>query len=563
MKIALLALGSRYIHLSPAPFYLAAAMKGSGHSVEVLDHSVNEPIEKVLADITARKPDLLGLSVYIWNLTYLKKMLPALKKELPSVSIVLGGPEVSYNAEETLLAFPMADAVLSGEGEVPFRAYCESLAAGESPSSVLGCSYRTERGIFVAAPYVGEGTPPSPLDGGYAEALQGRIAYIESSRGCPFSCAFCLSGRCGGVRYFDLDRVKADLLVLAQNSKTVKFIDRTFNADRARAKEIISFILAHYGKEIPEKTCFHFEIAGELLDAETVALLQNAPRGLFQAEIGVQSFHPETLRAIRRSANTERLEQNVCALLKQNNVHVHIDLIAGLPNEDLATFAKSFDRAFSLHPHMLQLGFLKLLHGAPLREESSKFDCSFSAEPPYEVKSTHVLSKEDLALLHVCELGCDRVYNSGRYRRTVALWEKTCRENRLCADAETPFRLFLGLGRALRDLPKGATLGDEITAVFFAFASIGIDENALRDAMLTDLIATNSSRLMPAVLRREHPCLGRVKQELSRRFPLAKGIRRAFFITAQTQEIVFADYLERDAVTEEYPIRTLPLSSCL
>jgi len=555
MKVTLLALGSRYIHLSPAPFYLASALLEGEHTVTVLDHSVNEKTEIVLEDILKSAPDILGFSVYIWNLTYLKKLIPSVKEKLPSVRIVLGGPEVSYNVKETLERFPEAEAVLSGEGEVPFRAYCDAVANGHALSTVPGCSYRTANGISVGEPYLGEGTPRSPLDSGYREALKGRIAYIEASRGCPFSCAFCLSGRCGNVRFFDIEQVKRDILLLSAESRTVKFVDRTFNADKRRAREIISFILAHSGREIPEDTCFHFEIAGELLDEETLKLLADAPRGLFQTEIGLQSFHQPTLAAIRRSANTDQLCKNIRSILKNGNVHVHIDLIAGLPYEDLSAFKNSFECAYALAPHMLQLGFLKLLHGAPLREETEKFQCCFAAEPPYEVSSTDCLSQEDLALLHVVELGCDRVYNSGRYRRTLALWrEKT-------SATVSAFQLFHTLGICLSALPKGYTVNDEITALYHAFLKMGMDGDVLRDAMLLDFIATNSSRLVPTALRREDPFYGRIKKTLEERYPLPKGIRRAVVLLSAERRVAFADYTVKDRVTGEYPLTEMELSA--
>ena len=556
MKITLLALNARYIHLSPAPFYLASELLEAGHSVTVGDHSVNESEEDVLADIVATSPELVGLSVYIWNVTYIKRLVPRIKQALPRTHILLGGPEVSYNAKEILNLLPEVDAVLSGEGELPIRHYADALSGLLPFDRVEGLSYRMGDKIVEGIPYIGTGTPKSPLNAGYAEALKGRIAYIESSRGCPFSCAFCLSGRCGGVRFFDREQVMRDILILSQSSRTVKFVDRTFNADPVRAAELLTFLLDHYGKEIPYGTRFHFELSGDLIDEAQLALLQNAPIGAFQVEIGVQSFHAPTLRAIHRGTNTQRLTHAIKRLLCGGNIHVHIDLIAGLPLESLADFEVSFNKAYALAPHMLQLGFLKLLHGAPMREEKEKYPCTFSALPPYEVESTPALSSEELAYIHTVELGCDRVYNSGRYRRTLALWQEE-REH------SSAFRLFGALGEALATLKKGYTLNDEISLLYAFFLKQDLAADRLRDAMLLDFIAGNSSRLIPSALRTEDPLYGRVKSALSRLYPEQKGIRRAVILLQSSRQAAFADYTQKHPITGEYPLCLVDISTLL
>ena len=544
MKVVLLALSSRYIHLSPAPYYLAAAL--GNMPATVLDHSVGEPKEKILADILDEKPDVLGLSVYIWNISLLKSLIPEIKRSLPETLIVLGGPEVSYNVAETLTLFPYTP-ILSGEGEVPFLRLVEALKAGAPFDTVPACSYIKKDGsMHLSEPYIGTETPKSPRFAGYAEALKGRIAYIEASRGCPFACAFCLSGRCGGVRYFDMESVKADILALGKVSRMVKFIDRTFNADRGRALDIFRFILSHYGGDIPKGTCFHFEIAGELLDEETLLFLENAPHGVFRFEIGIQSFHSPTLKAIHRSPNTEKLLNNIQRLTRKGNVIVHVDLIAGLPKEDLATFKESFNTAYALSPHMLQLGFLKLLHGAPMREKRELYPCEYKADPPYEVTSTPWLSEKDLQALHTAEHALDRFYNSHRYTRTLSLWKRE------------PFELFLLLGQALQNAKDPLTLDEEISLIYHFFANAGIEESTLRDALLLDFLATNSSRLTPTVLRREDKRLKAIKGTLAERFPVKSGTRRAVALLRDGQA-AFVDYTEKDPVSGEYPLAILSI----
>ncbi|MBO7169970.1 MAG: DUF4080 domain-containing protein, partial [Clostridia bacterium] len=445
-------------------------------------------------------------------------------------------------------SLPEVDYIFSGEGERSFALLADALEEGVEPSEVLGCSFRKADGsLFVSSPCVEEEDPPSPILGGYVDALKGRIAYLESSRGCPFSCAFCLSGRVGGVRFFDLERVKRDILTLvAGGSKTVKFVDRTFNANGKRAREIFSFLLAQRGKAIPKDVCFHFEMSGELLDEETLALLKTVPKGYFQMELGVQSLHGETLAAIHRSSQTEKLQASLRTLLSVGNIHTHLDLIAGLPKEDLATFEKSFDGVFALRPHMLQLGFLKLLRGAPMREERETYPCAFAEEAPYTVLSTPCLSAEELSVITLAEKGCDRLYNSRRYLETVELLLRNT--------PFSPFRLFAFAGEKLASLPAGYTLNDEVALLFNTFCGF-VEKDRLLDALRQDYVESNSSGHLPPVLRMTgDEERARYKKILSA-LPKAKG--RRSLVLLSTGEALLAEYGEKDPVTGRYGSRVL------
>lgn len=559
MKVTLISLNAKYVHLAPAPYALGAGVLAFGrhpHDVRVFNGVVGKSRDALLAALRETSPDAVAFSVYIWNVEEIRTLLPAVRALLPRAHVILGGPEVSYSVENSFALMPEAEYILSGEGEEPFARLLDVLSEKGDVSDVPGCSYRRGEEVFAAEPFLGEGTPPSPLDFGYAEALDGRIAYLEGARGCPFSCAFCLSGRCGGVRFFDLDRVKDDLLRLANaNTRTVKLVDRTFNADRRRACEIWRFLMEKRASgEIPEGVCFHFEIAGELLDEESLSLLARAPRGLFQVEIGVQSFHGETLRAIRRRADTECLCENIRRLVGAGNIHVHIDLIAGLPAEDLATFRAGFDRAFALGAEMLQLGFLKLLHGAPMREEAERYPCTFDPMPPYTVTGTPVLSAADLAEIALCEEGCERLYNSGKYRGTLAA--------ALSVGGGSPYSLLRDVGRALATLPTGYTMDGEI-ALLLSFFTPYLGEDRARDLLLLDLLARNPSCYVPRALRREDPLLARAKAALRTLCPPPSGVRRAVAILYTEDAVAYADYGMRDPVTGAYAVQKIALNELL
>ncbi|MBQ9963879.1 MAG: B12-binding domain-containing radical SAM protein, partial [Clostridia bacterium] len=311
IRAVICGINSQYIHSSLAPWCLLAGIREYADpqmvSASVLEGTINETDDVLLERLLAAKADVIGFCCYIWNVPTVLRLCVLLKQKNPDIRIVLGGPEVAYRTADLLQATPAVDYVLSGEGELPFAQLLTALADNNDLGSVSGISYRDGGKIVAGEPYVTDDVPPSPYCEEYFKALQGRIAYLETSRGCPFSCAFCLSGRCGNVRYFTLERAQQDILKLAQSgAKTIKFVDRTFNANRARALELIRFILTHYGREIPTDVCFHFEIAGDLLDEETITVLSEAPAGLFLTEIGVQSFHAPTLSAIARKTDMER-----------------------------------------------------------------------------------------------------------------------------------------------------------------------------------------------------------------------------------------------------------------
>jgi radical SAM superfamily enzyme YgiQ (UPF0313 family) len=579
MHAVICMLNSKYVHSSLAPWYLLTgviAYCDKGITAEVVEGTVNQDLAVLADTVISRKPDVIGFCCYIWNITAVKKLLPIIKAALPEAVIVLGGPEVSYNAGEILGGEPLVDIVLAGEGEKPFALLLNALYAGEQSSplrenpgivpvgaicdrppavpgetpvgaiinrppfhpvaldSIPGLCCRKDGQLAVKPPHLTTDEPPDPYGEEYFAALRGRIAYIETSRGCPFSCAFCLSGGGQSVRWFSMERAKRDIVRLAQSgTQTVKFVDRTFNADKTRAREIFRFITAQYGQSLPEGVCFHFEIAGDLLDEETLALLAMLPKGAVQFEIGLQSFNEGTLAAVCRKTDTARLKENIARLIAMGNIHVHIDLIAGLPHEDLQTFAGSFDTAYALRPHMLQLGFLKLLYGSAMRAQPEAFPCRYASEPPYEVLETPWLPPGDLCKLHEAEAALGRLYNSGRFRRTLAYV--------LDKAGIRPFDLFCQAGRLLAG--KGSLSLDALTALIFEYfkSLFCVDPDALRDQMVRDRLATNASGKLPAVLKR--PSHG------------VSGARRGKALLSAESVLVAADYAQRDPVTGEYGLK--------
>lgn len=544
MKTAICALNAKYIHSSLAPWCLAAGV--AEHAPEqqavVIEGTINEPPQAVLARILEQKPDVVTFSCYLWNIRQTLQLAQTLK-QAASLTIVLGGPEVSYNATQVLNENPQIDFILSGEGETSLPAFLMCLAKGEATHNVQGLCTRTE----ISAPCVLTTTPPSPYTQNYLKGLKGRIAYLETSRGCPFTCAFCLSGRCGTPRYFPLERAFSDLLILANSgAQTVKLIDRTFNASPKHANAILRFILEHYGNEIPAGVCFHFEIAGDILQEETMQLFSQMPVGAVQLEIGMQSFCEKTLAAVRRKTDTTQLKENIRKLVAMQNMHIHIDLIAGLPYEDLQTFANSFNDGYALQANMLQMGFLKLLHGAPMREETETFPCTFDENPPYEVMDTPWLNEKELSLLHQTEDALERVYNSGRFPRTAAYV--------LNATGMTPFDFYTMLGTHVA-APLQTSL-DAYTALFYEFCKTlpHINNDGLRDVMVCDRLSTNATGRLPVCLQVKDPDLKKAVQYLAKTDPPPKGIRRGVALLYGEQKIVFVDYQQKQPITGQYPL---------
>lgn len=545
MKIVITMLNSKYIHSSLSPWYLLSGVRAycdAEIDAEVTEATVNENISNIVSRLSEKNADIYAFCCYIWNIDCVKRIAQEIKKQTGAV-IIFGGPEVSYNADEILKNNCFVDFVLSGEGDESFPALLNCISANGDFSLIKGVCYRDNDNIIISEPVFSDKEPLSPYCDEYFRTLNGRITYIEASRGCPFSCAFCLSGRCGKLVLFDIERVKREIILLAKSgTQTVKFIDRTFNTKEDRANEIISFIIDNYGKKIPRDVCFHFEIDGGTLKDSTLNLLKSAPAGLFQLEVGLQSFNPDTLRAVHRNPDTGKLENTIKELVSAGNMHIHADLIAGLPYENIDSFRNSFNRLYELKPHMLQLGFLKLLHGSELRDKRDNFGCTFSEKSPYEVIATDCLSEEDMKTIHFAEDAVDRLYNSGRFRRTLEYLVNECNF--------APFELFESFGRFTED-KRNIPLDEYISLVYNFFGS-KTDKMRLRDALVCDRLSSNPSGIIPSCLKIPDTRLRRIKKHLSENMKLDGKIACA--ILYSENRVVYCDYKHKNPVTDNYEL---------
>lgn len=402
--IILAAINAKFIHSSLAIHSLRACLGEEAKHVHIREFTVNQPESLIISELFKLKPEILAFSCYIWNIGMVLSIAGAIKQIMPGVRIIAGGPEVSYISEgEDLLAHGI-DEIVSGEGESAFR----QLVSGYLSST----GQKTRPVEFSDIPF-SELTFPY-LDG--FDGFANRIIYYESSRGCPNSCGYCLAGLGAGVQFLPPERVRAELSeFMSAKVPQVKFVDRTFNCDKRHAMDIWQHLIASDNGV----TNFHFEIAGDLLDDEMVGLIGRARPGLFQFEIGVQSTNPKTLAAIGRSTDTSRLLENVRKLKNIGNVHLHLDLIIGLPYEDMPSFTKSFNDVMAVRPDQLQVGFLKLLKGSALRKDAKKYGIKFNKTAPYEILASDFMGYEVIDRLKKVEHMVDLFYNSGGFQAYI------------------------------------------------------------------------------------------------------------------------------------------------
>lgn len=432
MKILLVGINAKYSHQNLAIEYIKRYLKSE--NVKTLDFNINQNIDDIYREILKEDPDILGFSSYIWNINFVERLTSDLKKAKEDLFIVWGGPEVSFDSQEIMEKNPAVDLIIRGEGEETALRLLQALENKKPLDDILGITYRKDGNIIknLDRPLIQYlDTIPSPFID--YQAPKGKMVYFEMTRGCPFKCAYCLSSTTRGLRRFSTERIKADLLRLIDSgADTIKLVDRTFNANEKFSMEIMDFILANARPGM----CFHMELMAHLISDDFLKFLEKMPVGLFQFEIGIQSANEKTLAAIDRVTDLDRLAKVVRTIKSYGNIHQHVDLIVGLPYEDMKSFKKSFNYASSLGADKLQVGFLKLLRGSKLRQEALTYGLVYSDFPTYEIIKTPWLSPREIRRLKIIEDLVEKYYNEGYFEKTL---EKL-------VDPENPFEFFENFG---------------------------------------------------------------------------------------------------------------------
>ena len=425
MKTVLVAINAKYIHSNLAVYSLRSYARTFGYEPELLEFTINQQKDQILKGIYEAKPDLLCFSCYIWNLSYVEEIIEDIKKILPKITIWAGGPEVSYDAPQFLKRHPEVDGIMCAEGEKTLteliRYYESEKSQGKSLDEINGIVYQENRTIHQTP--LRDIMNMDDLVFPYEDLkdFEHKIIYYESSRGCPFSCSYCLSSIDKKLRFRSFSLVEKELeFFLAHKVPQVKFVDRTFNCKKSHAMAIWNYIKEHDNGI----TNFHFEVAADLLTEDEIALIQTMRPGLIQLEIGVQSTNEKTLAEIHRKTDFEEITRKVKAVQKGENVHQHLDLIAGLPYENYESFGHSFNDVYALKPEQLQLGFLKVLKGSYMAKAAEGYGCVHKAKPPYEVLGTRWLSYKEILKLKGVEEMVEVYYNSGQFQKTIRAMER-------------------------------------------------------------------------------------------------------------------------------------------
>lgn len=457
MNIIAATLNAKYIHTNLAIRYLKA-YSAPEYNIQLAEYTIKDPAMNIVTDLFSRKPDIIGFSCYIWNIEETITVIQILKKIMPETVIVLGGPEVSYDVFHWLDRIPEADVIVMGEGEETFKQLLAELEGDKNLDSISGVAFRKDGKNHITPPRgkVDLRNMPSPFR--FEEDkphLSKRVVYIETSRGCPFNCQFCLSSIEVGVRYFNREKIKDDIRYLMENgARTIKFVDRTFNISRSYAMEMFQFLIDEH---VPG-TVFQFEITGDIMRPEVIQFLNdNAPKGLFRFEIGVQSTNDATNELVKRRQNFSKLTRTITMVKEGGKIDQHLDLIAGLPEEDYTSFRKTFNDVFALRPEELQLGFLKMLRGTGLRLSAASHNYIYMDQSPYEILGNNVLSFQDIMRIKQVEDVLEKYWNDHRMDAAV--------EYLTTYVFETPFDFFQEFG-AYWDQKGWSRIGHQLEDLF-------------------------------------------------------------------------------------------------
>ena len=542
MKILLAACNAKYIHSNLAVYNLKSCSGEYSSRVVVKEYTINQIRDDILKDIYLEQPDVVCFSCYIWNISFVRELVPDLKKILPQVEFWAGGPEVSYDAVEFLKKNPAFFGVMVGEGEETFHElagyYIERKP--ETLSGIRGVAFRDEnKGRDIVHTGWRELMDLSKVPFAYSNLTEfkNRIIYYESSRGCPFSCSYCLSSIDKKLRFRDIELVKKELQFFIDNKvPQVKFVDRTFNCKHDHAMEIWRYITENDNGI----TNFHFEISADLLRSEELALMKTMRPGLIQLEIGVQSTNPQTIKAIRRTMDFEKLKGIVEQIHSFGNIHQHLDLIAGLPYEGYDRFHKSFCDVYALRPEQFQLGFLKVLKGSHMMEMTGEYQILYKDREPYEVLSTAWMTYGEILRLKMVESMVEVYYNSGQFKNTLVFLEKYF---------DDPFRMYEALGRfyekkGYSEISHSRMRRYEIL-MEFAGEQKEIPSEALSDVMLLDLYLRENLKNRPSFASDQKPY-----ERLIWDYRKAKKIPKTAHIEVfrDGKKLLF-DYTDRDPLT--------------
>ena len=542
MKILLAACNAKYIHSNLAVYNLKSCSGEYSSRVVVKEYTINQIRDDILKDIYLEQPDVVCFSCYIWNISFVRELVPDLKKILPQVEFWAGGPEVSYDAVEFLKKNSAFFGVMVGEGEETFHElagyYIERKP--ETLSGIRGVAFRDEnKGRDIVHTGWRELMDLSKVPFAYSNLTEfkNRIIYYESSRGCPFSCSYCLSSIDKKLRFRDIELVKKELQFFIDNKvPQVKFVDRTFNCKHDHAMEIWRYITENDNGI----TNFHFEISADLLREEELALMKTMRPGLIQLEIGVQSTNPQTIKAIRRTMDFEKLKGIVEQIHSFGNIHQHLDLIAGLPYEGYDSFHKSFCDVYALRPEQFQLGFLKVLKGSHMMEMTGEYQILYKDREPYEVLSTAWMTYGEILRLKMVESMVEVYYNSGQFKNTLVFLEKYF---------DDPFRMYEALGRfyekkGYSEISHSRMRRYEIL-MEFAGEQKEIPSEALSDVMLLDLYLRENLKSRPSFASDQKPY-----ERLIWDYRKAKKIPKTAHIEVfrDGKKLLF-DYTDRDPLT--------------
>lgn len=422
LRVLLVAVNAKYVHTNLALRYLREEIRVVYPDVMLQEFSINEHLDEIAGEIYEAKADVIGFSCYIWNLKEIVAVIRHLHPVCPGVRFVVGGPEVSFEAEEFLREHPEVDALVIGEGEKTFLELLAAWEKGRDLSHVAGIAWAEDKKIVLNPSRAGApdlNDLPSPYT--EKEDFTGQLVYVETTRGCPYNCQYCLSSTFKGVRFLEPERFRAMFRhLLESGARTVKFVDRTFNANKRHARRILD-IVREESRFFPDvqRIRVHCEIAGDLLDEEWMDYFRDYPRGLLQLEIGVQSTHQPTLEIVSRPQNFEVWKKYV-PIMQTFEIPLHLDLIAGLPEESWTSFRTSFNDVYSVEPDMLQLGFLKVLKGSGLRRQSNRYGLVFTPDPPYTILETPLISHSEILRLQRMENLLDKYYNSRKFTHVLA-----------------------------------------------------------------------------------------------------------------------------------------------